>query len=197
MSYPLLPRLFRFLPRLGVACLVSSALSVSAAETLQTRNTKVWKLRHGVSDAQMADPAWLAQDADGDGAENGFEMLAGTDPFNPAKAARVSSFQRVGGGVSLLFSTEAGKRYRAESTPDLKLPGGWNLQSAEVAGDGTQRSLLVPSADSGFFRIRIDDLDSDGDGVSDWVEEQLSLDPFLMQTHSLYQNQDHHLETLL
>ncbi len=182
MSCPLLPRLFRSLPRLGVACLVSSALSVSAAETLQTRNTKVWKLRHGVSDAQMADPAWLAQDADGDGAENGFEMLAGTDPFNPAKAARVSSFQRVGGGVSLLFPTEAGKRYRAESTPDLKLPGSWTLQGAAVTGDGGSKTLVVPSADSGFFRIRIDDVDTDGDGVSDWVEEQLSLDPFLMQT---------------
>jgi hypothetical protein len=182
MSAPLLPRFFRSLPRLGVACVVSAALFASAAETLQTRNSKVWKLLHGVSDAQMADPAWLTQDSDGDGIANDVEMLAGTDPFNPAKAARVSSFQRGGGGVSLVFPTEAGKRYRAESTPDLKLPGAWTIQSAAVTGDGGTRSLVVPLVDSGFFRIRIDDLDSDGDGVSDWAERQVSLDPILGQT---------------
>ena len=174
--------------RLRIGTLIRAILFIAAAthsqgaETLDTRNAKVWKLRYGVTDAQMADPNWLSQDSDGDGINNGVEMLAGTDPFSSAKTIKVSSMSRNAGNVTLSFPTEAGKRYRAESTTTLRTPNIWALESTEVTGDGATKSIIIPSSGSAFYRIRIDDKDSDGDGVSDWAERTVSLNPITAQT---------------
>src|ERR1035438_7134593 len=47
-----------------------------------------------------------------------------------------------------------------------------------VARTGTVVTFTVPASVAGkFFRISISDVDTDGDGVNDWEEYKLGLDP--------------------
>ncbi len=151
-------------------------------------NLTVWKLLYGVSDAQAGDPRWLAADDDGDGLTNGAELAAGTNPFKAGSALAVTSTTADGTTVSLTFPTVAGKLYVLQSTADLTRPGGgWAALTPNVqtVGDGTARTLAAPQAagPGTFFRVLVQDLDTDGDGVSDWAEKIVGYDPASAHSH--------------
>ena len=156
--------------------------SIAAADsppllTAQQINQLVWQQAYGVSDAQINDPAWLAADDDHDGLSNGDELKAGTNPFDPAstfKSAAVSVSSHV---MSLTFATEAGKLYVLQYSADLST---WatNNPPIQAIGQGTPLTLTSSVvAGANFFRIVVQDVDSDGDGVSDWAERALGFDP--------------------
>lgn len=156
-------------------------------------NRSVWQLLYGVSDTQANDPAWLAADDDGDGLTNGAELAAGTDPFKAGSALAITSTTADGTTVAVTFPTVAGKLYVLQSTSDLTaIGGGWATLNPNVqtVGDGTRRTLLAPQgAEPGtFFRVLVSDLDTDGDGVSDWAEKIAGFDP--NNTHSHGGTQD-------
>ena len=134
----------------------------------------------GATDAQMANSTWLATDTDGDGVSNGAEIASGTNPFSPSKSIKVSSVVLNGGNAQLSFPTEAGKRYRAEFSASLTNPD-WQIKTSGpttvVTGDGNALILSVAHTGDCFYRIRVDDLDSDGDGMSDWSEMKAGFDP--------------------
>ncbi len=177
------------------AALYFATLPCAHAAIDSSITEQIWKAKYGVTDSQMysggnfaggLNNLWLDEDTDGDGVSNRDELAAGTNPFNPAKTLAVTSVTRVGNDARLEFPTESGKLYRAESSTDLTNSASWTLltepSTLRVIGDGDTRALSVPYVQNSFYRIRVDELDTDGDGVSDWSEIAVSLNPNSLET---------------
>lgn len=170
-----------FARRVPLSLLILGWLSISSTAQA-TINEDLWKLKYGVTPAQWSAPGFLTADDDKDGIKNGDEIAAGTSPFNATKTIKVASMSRVGNDVVLEFPTEDGKRYRIECTSTLSVPGSWVLQPnpttpAVVVGNGSTKTLAVPYTANCFYRVRVDDADSDGDGVGDWAEKIAGFNP--------------------
>lgn len=146
----------------------------------QSINTTVWKLLYGVSDAQINDPVWLAADDDGDGFSNAAELAGGTNPFRATSTIGVSSVTVSGSNANVSFATLRGKRYSLESTTNLS-GASWAavVPAVVVVGDGTVMTVATAMGTNprAFYRLRVDDLDTDNDGVSDWAERVVGYDP--------------------
>jgi hypothetical protein len=136
-----------------------------------------------------------ADDADGDGVSNLNECNAGTDPFDgtpplgflQANVRHVPAVYTtpVGGGDPVLVSPEAfviswptqyGKQYTLNASPDLS-PGSWLTVGEPEYGYGSEIEIAtLPTyqdgtlADKFFWRVAVTDIDSDGDGFSDYDE---------------------------
>ncbi|MEO8352879.1 MAG: DUF1800 family protein, partial [Chthoniobacteraceae bacterium] len=132
----------------------------------------VWALRYG-STALKAD-----DDADGDGITNAVEGAAGTDPFDPTSTIRVTSVVRDSQSVRLTFSTEIGKLYQMQVSSALT-PASWGDFGNAVPGTGgeVEGSGTPPVGGTAFFRVVVEDVDTDEDGVTDWEEITLGFDP--------------------
>jgi uncharacterized protein (DUF1800 family) len=122
-------------------------------------------------------------DTDGDGITNHDESVMGTDPFKPDSVVKIKAITLDGGGVHLTFPTLTGKRYQVQSNTSLT-PADWaNLGSTSAGTDQDYTTTIsTPNAAQYFYRVLIGDVDTDGDGVSDWDEIQLGFDP--EDTHS-------------
>ncbi len=142
-------------------------------------NQTVWQLLYRVTDAQINDPAWLAADDDGDGVSNGNELAAGTNPFVANSTIAITSLTSDATTMTLGFPTQRGKLYVLEAALSLGA-GQWAtvVPAVQVTGDGTVKTVTVPSGSGPrFYRMRVQDLDTDGDGVSDWAEIVLGFNP--------------------
>ena len=168
--------------RLAASLFVTGAIfllgpCVRAHADVASTNQTVWQMKYGVTDAQIGTPTWVTADDDGDGITNGAELAAGTNPFSVSNTFRVSAISKSGGNVTLQFPTEDGKRYRAESTMSLSANSTWVLQPqpapAVIVGDGTTNSIVIPYVANSYYRIRVDDNDTSGSGVSDWAKKIL------------------------
>jgi subtilisin family serine protease len=98
-----------------------------------------------------------ALDADGDGATNLQEYMAGTDPHDPEQVLRVTSVLPQGDGLAISFSTVSGKAYRVESAPVLNT-NDWNVITNNVTGTGFEVQIAAPGALTGtqlFYRVRL------------------------------------------
>ena len=134
----------------------------------------IWELVYG---AGGLDPNG---DADGDGVSNLQESIAGTDPFDPASFPRITATAYGGTNINVSMPCVLGKQYQLQSAA-LSSTGGlssWAAEATLVARTGTVVTLTAPAGVAAmFFRIAISDVDTDGDGVSDYEEYQLGLDP--------------------
>ena len=134
----------------------------------------IWVMKYGVSALSAAG------DADGDGLSNGAEAAAGTDPFSATSIINFSSVTLDGGGLHLAFPTLLGKRYRLQSTASLS-PSDWQNVADPSLFTGTGADVLVTLSAAGaterFYRVVVQDTDTDGDGVNDWEELTLGFDP--------------------
>lgn len=133
----------------------------------------VWEQYYGAG----AHPA--NADQDGDGQTDSEEDRAGTDPKNPASRFSASSVRAEGANIVLGWPTHQGKAYRVLSTPGLN-PAQWTpVTSLEsVTGNHTEATLPAGTGQPRFFKIEVQDLDSDNDGLTDWEERKISgFDP--------------------
>jgi hypothetical protein len=120
------------------------------------------------------------QDSDGDGHEDLAEFRAGTDPFGRDSKLRITDF-RPGSGLSIQLQTVPGKRYQLQTFRISD--GSWqNAGGAIVAKDSESTIWLEGGTSSQMVRFTITDIDSDGDGASDWDEIVTGFDPYLIQT---------------
>ncbi len=169
-----------------LACAFVFFLSASrASATIDSAiNLTVWKLFYGLTDAQVNDPVWLAADDDGDGLTNGAELAAGTNPESSTSMVEITATTSDVTSVYLSFPTAKGKLYSVESTNSLDAPQNWTpLQPAvQVTGDGTSKTLAAPRSAGVFYHVAVSDIDTDGDGVSDWAERVTGFDPTTAHT---------------
>ncbi|MBI5395257.1 MAG: DUF1800 family protein [Verrucomicrobia bacterium] len=131
----------------------------------------VWELVHA---AQALNPN---DDTDGDGKTNLQESIAGTNPFDPQSVLKITRLERSGSNVTVGWPSEIGKRYQPQSRTD-PVAGVWLGEGASQAGTGGELTVVVPATGaSKLFRVVVSDVDTDGDGVSDWDEEHAGFSP--------------------
>jgi len=134
----------------------------------------IWELIYG---AAGLDPKG---DADGDGASNLEEAIAGTNPFDPNSVPKISAAAMAGTNVTVTIQGALGKQYQLQSIQPLTT-GIWSNWTTEATMVARASSVVTLSATASstvkFYRIGIADVDTDGDGVNDWEEYQLGLDP--------------------
>jgi uncharacterized protein (DUF1800 family) len=112
------------------------------------------------------------EDSDGDGFSNLAESLAGTDPLDPSSFPSLQLAPDSQGHTLFSWRRIPGKHYRILASSSLF--GGTWTEETTVNGDN---SLPVGDAPYRFFRLTVDDVDSDGDGLTDYEEHVLGLDP--------------------
>ncbi len=126
----------------------------------------IWEARHAVG-ALAPD-----EDADGNGISNLDESIAGTNPFQASSRFGVEEITTTSEAVVKIASVP-GKSYRLLAAPTPSGP--WTPVGSAMNATGAD--LTFPSQPSGqdsiFFRVSVQDTDSDGDGLSDWAERQL------------------------
>lgn len=129
----------------------------------------VWELRHHATGVPPG------TDLDSDGMSNADEAKAGTDPRDAGSRLELGDFGKSGTRVSLSFETVAGKGYRVLQSLDMG-PGSWAPIGNTVVGTGgiMTTEVELPGDGKGFCRVEVIDLDTDGDGVSDWAERQMA-----------------------
>ncbi len=134
-------------------------------------------------------------DSDGDGWTNAREAAAGTDPRegNPPDGivlARIAHVPAVMGAdewgtyvispaaFTVSWPTISGKRYVLQFSPDMSA-GGWLPVGGPFVGNGgaTEYTFIFPNAERFFWRVAIDDTDTDGDGLTDYEERQIGSSP--------------------
>jgi hypothetical protein len=135
----------------------------------------VWESLYG---AQGVDPN---ADPDGDGLSNLQEAIAGTDPFNANSAPRMSMFVITNRIAQVRIMGALGKRYELQGSEVIcgnGMTNTWVTEASLIARTNPMVTLMAPALlPMKFFRIRISDVDTDGDGLTDWEEYQLGLDP--------------------
>jgi uncharacterized protein (DUF1800 family) len=134
----------------------------------------IWELIYG---AGGLDPNGAA---DGDGISNGLESIAGTNPFDANSVPRISGLGYANTNLAVSIACALGKQYQLQSVPGLSngIAAIWTNEMTLVARTGTVATLTAPAGVARkFFRISISDVDTDGDGVNDWEEYKLGLDP--------------------
>src|ERR1043166_3568451 len=131
----------------------------------------IWELKYNVGAISSN------ADTDGDSQNNLSESIAGTNPFDAKDVLNVTTLSEVGGNVPISWPSLVGKRYQVQSCVDLS-QAAWVNEGGLWAGTGSNLTAIV-AAPIGpkFFRVVVTDIDTDGDGVSDWDELQVGFNP--------------------
>ena len=154
---------------------------------LAAGNTPTWFAFNGSIDDLDGDglsDSWLlwsggdarvpSADDDGDGMSNLDESKAGTDPDDASSRFDLSSW-RSGNDLVLSWTDLPFKAHQPEFSSSL---GGWqNLGGTAVSAAG-RRQLTLPSLfpaapPANFYRAGVKPVDTDSDGVEDWVESKV------------------------
>lgn len=154
-----------------VAWMVSTGGTAWALDSNGNSQSDVWEVAFGAPNLAAS------ADADGDGVTNAGESAAGTDPLSASSWPRLEALRMADGSVRLEWLAVAGKEYRLEQRGVLGV-GDWIAMATEI-GDGVRLSVPAGNieADARFYRLRISDPDTDGDGLSDWEERLVGFDP--------------------
>ena len=150
-------------------------MSVAEARIIDLNHNGMSDIWEWIFDAYGVNPN---ADPDGDGYSNFQESIAATDPFNSNSAPPALVMDLAETNFSVTIPCALGKQYQLQGTTAIG-QSNWVVEATLVARSGTNITLTAPiNANAKFYRIAISDVDSDGDGVTDWEEYQLGLDPF-------------------
>ncbi len=166
---------------LGV-CLVLLLANRGRAQMVDLNSNGMSDVWEWVYNANGIDPN---ADSDGDGVINKLEALAGTNPFDSNSVPKISFMTYSTTNFSVTVSNAWGKFYQLQSVQILG-DTNWVNETNLIARSGTTSTLTVPAnGTTKYFRISVADVDTDGDGVSDWEEYKLGLDPFSGMSNGL------------
>ncbi len=159
-----------------VLCIVS-VVSLTALQAQIDQNTNqqsdVWEIEFGA----LSLPA--LQDTDHDGFSNMLESIAGTNPLDANSHPKLGVAPGTPGQMDLDWPSEAGKKYQILGSPDLS-PGSFSLLASFAGNGGAMHQTMLTNGQSRwFFKLGIEDMDSDGDGLTDWEERKIGFNPFL------------------
>ncbi|MDZ4403162.1 DUF1800 family protein [Prosthecobacter sp.] len=109
-------------------------------------------------------------DEDGDGMTNAAEAMAGTNPRD-ARSRLWSDVIRGGADLTVCWPVLPWKRHRVLQSTDL---ASWSLAPGLPVMVGNEyRQTFGLGGPNTFYRASVDNLDTDGDGVSDWTESNV------------------------
>jgi uncharacterized protein (DUF1800 family) len=118
-------------------------------------------------------------DTDNDHVVNRLENIANTNPFDTNSVPRIPMVAYAGGNFTASLLSHLGKKYELQSVISLG-SSNWIAETSTVARTGSVVSLVAPATVAPkFFRVVISDVDTDGDGLNDWEEYQMGLDPLV------------------
>jgi len=94
-------------------------------------------------------------DSDGDGMPNVDEILAGTDPTDPASVLKIDSAEVTESGIGLTFMVVSNKTYTVEYTSSLET-GTWSRLTDVLAGSSNHVETVVDPAPTSnrYYRLR-------------------------------------------
>lgn len=139
----------------------------------------VWELIYDAEDL-VVDATARAEDEDNDGFSNLTEASAGTDPFDIRSRPMAEMVSKSKDSVELSHSSEIGMNYQVFSSSDLGLGAAWLASGDPKLASGTTsfRTLKNQFDSKYFYKVVNSDEDSDGDGITNWEEENLvGFDP--------------------
>ncbi len=124
---------------------------------------------------------------DGSGMTNRQKCAAGLNPFDPKARLKISAAELAGGNVTLHWASVVGKRYQVYTSADIAVVNSWQPLGGPLLGNGGELgpTFAITGATQIFFKVTVSDIDSDGDGLSDWEERQLGFDPYSATTDGL------------
>ena len=181
--------------------LLISPVSYAIVDSNENDMSDLWEKQY--NSGQLYPPSFFPlDDADGDGVSNQDESIAGTDPadgkppdgFFQAQVIHSPAVYITGPNGPEIFSPQAftiswatvmGKRYTLLYSPDLSA-GSWTPIGDPVLGYGYDTGTVVAPSQVGggmpdklFWRVAVDDIDTDGDDFNDYEEYQKGTDPNL------------------
>jgi hypothetical protein len=128
------------------------------------------------------------EDEDKDGFSNELESVAGTNPFRATDSFKIGQMTIVGNAVLFTTKVEAGKKYRVLSSSSPNGPT-WSPTALQTPVMGLEYvpaadlesaviSVQTPGDTKMFYKLETSDVNSSGDGISDWVKRKHSrLEP--------------------
>ncbi len=128
------------------------------------------------------------EDTDGDGYTNREESILGTDPFDSASRFAPDLHFPASARLRVAFTAGLGKHYVIETSPDLAT---WVPASTVFGANAPVLADLATTPTTGprvFARVVASDLDSDGDGLTDWEERAMGFDPARVFSEGLGSN---------
>ncbi|MDA0577485.1 MAG: DUF1800 family protein, partial [Verrucomicrobia bacterium] len=164
---------FRIAPLLAGLFLLP--LAAQAVDLNDDGMDDVWQQRYG---AELLAPD---VDTDGDGHSNAKESAAGTNPQDGDSAfVLADALPATTTNTTLRWLSIIGKRYLPQISTNL---AAWLDWEPSLDGTGADLEVVFPAADAArFYRVRVSDVDSDADGISDWAELQAGFDPSKAET---------------
>ena len=150
------------------------SLSVASAQKVDLNFNGMSDVWEQIYNAAGLDPNG---DADGDGVSNWVESLAGTNPFDATSYPHITTFGNSNSMFNVAMPGVPGKLYQLQGSTNLSA-NNWTTEASLLTKSNSTFSLQGATATGAkFFRIAISDVDSDGDGVNDWEEYMLGLNP--------------------
>ena len=186
----------------AISTLLSALCTFQASAILDTNNnglSDLWERAYNGGDLFPIDvyPYRPGDDSDGDGWTNEQEAAADTNPFDPNPPDGLirpdivhipavwidTDFDEIpdtistSEAVTITWSTIVGKQYTLLYSPDLVE---WlSVPDETFIGKGSLVSYNYTLDENTklFWRVKIEDVDSDGDGLTDAEEYKLGFDP--------------------
>jgi len=127
----------------------------------------------------------ISHDSDGDGQSDLSEMSTGHDPLDRQNRWGAPAI-RFGSGIELSWQSQKGKRYRIQ-TRAASTAGDWGDEETVFVGTGALVTATLVNADAVQmeYRLSVWDVDTDADGLNDWEEGQVGLNPEMPKTDAL------------
>lgn len=130
-----------------------------------------WGMAFGVAPEQLVSAEWLTEDADGDGQSNSAELASATNPQDATSVLAVAEIKLVGKNLELAFPTVAGKSYTLQENVGLSGSTAWEAAATPAKqGTGTALTFSVPKQAGTYYRVFVQDADTDDDGISGYAE---------------------------
>lgn len=155
---------------------IAIALAIAAApwagravDLNSNQQSDVWEQHFGATGLTAS------ADADSDGVNNAGESAAGTNPFDPLSVPRLFA-----NSTNIYWNSVTGKLYRVQASTNLL--AGWTNVATFFGNDAAISNALAVSTNGEFRRIRVESLDSDGDGATDWEEIRMGFSPVSSNT---------------